>query len=113
MDSTAEAPWAPFALACGESAERRIGPLSLRLRRTELEWHAAFARPPAAAGEVDDDADGWMICEGDCDDLNAAVNPGVIESKDVGNCADGIDNDCDGLADTDPECKGCFIGVVM
>lgn len=51
--------------------------------------------------------------EQDCDDTDLSVNPGAVESKDAGNCDDGVDNDCDGLADADPECQGCFIGVVM
>ncbi len=44
----------------------------------------------------DDDGDGYadMACGGnDCDDANAAVRPGAQE------ICDGIDNDCDGIAD--------------
>ena len=44
--------------------------------------------------------DDWAIDDGD-----AAVNPGVFESTAEGNCADGIDNDCDGNTDAaDPDC---------
>lgn len=50
------------------------------------------------------DVDGWTPCFGDCDDDNAAANPGVEESSTAGNCKDGIDNDCDGTADKDSEC---------
>ena len=49
----------------------------------------------------------------DCDDADPEINPGVLEAKGAGNCEDGIDNDCDGLADTDPECGGCFIYLMM
>lgn len=70
---------------------------------------------------LDDDGDGYGASgseecihdELDCDDTNPNVNPDVVESKDAGNCADGLDNDCDGLTDADPECQGCFISVVM
>lgn len=63
---------------------------------------------------TDNDADGYGApaspnCtnpEWDCDDTDADVNPGKAESIAVGNCADGKDNDCDGLVDTDPECAG-------
>ena len=42
---------------------------------------------------------------GDCDDTDGTVNPGVIEATAQGNCLDGKDNDCDGLADAlDPDC---------
>ena len=64
------------------------------------------------ADEADDDMDGWMICAGDCDDGEAAANPGLAESADLDNCGDGIDNDCDSLVDVDPECGGCFVKVV-
>src|SRR5690606_5531102 len=37
---------------------------------------------------------------GDCDDLEIAVNPGVEEG------CDGVDNDCNGVAD-DPATDGC------
>ncbi len=44
--------------------------------------------------ETDADEDGWAECEGDCDDADAQVNPGMAED-----CDNGIDDDCDGLAD--------------
>ena len=41
----------------------------------------------------------------DCDDSDPYVNPGATEGPfDDPTCSDGIDNDCDGLIDTDQEC---------
>ncbi len=37
---------------------------------------------------------GYVAKKGDCDDANAAVNPGAVEV-----CYDGLDNDCDGTSD--------------
>ena len=56
--------------------------------------------------EFDDaDGDGYMICEGDCDDTDPDVSPDAVEGAiEDPSCSDGIDNDCDGLIDTDPEC---------
>jgi len=54
------------------------------------------------ADEVDDDFDGYMVCDNDCDDADAAVYPNAVED-----CADGIDNDCDGFVDgLDGDCIG-------
>ena len=39
----------------------------------------------------DMDGDGWTVCEGDCNDFNSAVNPGVAE-----NCATPYDDNCNG-----------------
>ncbi|MEN9787872.1 MAG: hypothetical protein RLZZ299_3136 [Pseudomonadota bacterium] len=44
-------------------------------------------------GCFDDDADGILSCEGDCDDREPAVFPGGVEVP------DGLDNDCDGVRD--------------
>ena len=44
---------------------------------------------------VDDDGDGYAVRDGDCDDNNAAVNPGAVETTD-----DGLDSDCDGEDNT-------------
>jgi len=44
--------------------------------------------------DTDADNDSYTLAEGDCDDANAAINPGAVEL-----CTDGVDNDCDGLVD--------------
>ena len=43
--------------------------------------------------DEDQDNDGYTVAQGDCDDTNAAVNPGAEE------VCDGVDNDCDTAAD--------------
>ena len=50
--------------------------------------------------EVDADGDGYFICDGDCADSDAEVNPGSEEVP-----GNGVDDDCDGLVD-----EGCFVG---
>ena len=42
----------------------------------------------------DRDGDGLSVADGDCDDFNALVGPGVEERL-----GDGVDNDCDGVID--------------
>ena len=61
------------------------------------------------ADEVDADGDGWMICGGDCDDADPGASPGTLEGP-VGDtsCADGVDNDCDGLIDADDPLCSCW-----
>lgn len=50
----------------------------------------------ALGHSVDDDQDGFSECDGDCNDGNAAVHPGAAE------VCDGLDNDCDAVADNAP-----------
>ena len=65
----------------------------------------------------DDDGHEDIACGGlDCNDTNAAVNPGAIEGLGARNCRDGRDNDCDGSIDDDPECVlgggfGCSVSI--
>jgi large repetitive protein len=40
--------------------------------------------------EADEDGDGEMACEGDCDDVSAAINTSAVE------VCDDVDDDCDG-----------------
>ena len=46
------------------------------------------------ADESDGDADGWMVCGGDCDDADPDVNAAGHEA-----CGNAVDDDCDGLVD--------------
>ena len=55
---------------------------------------------PTDTGPVDADQDGVPVGR-DCDDNNAAVNPGVPED-----CGNAIDDDCDERIDAaDPDCQ--------
>ncbi len=51
---------------------------------------------------VDDDSDGYTICDGDCDDSDPAVHPYAPDP-----CNDGIDSDCDGTDGADHDMDGC------
>ena len=53
---------------------------------------------------LDEDGDGWVLCA-DCMDSDPTVRPDSVEGLGLGNCEDDIDNDCDGLVDTDPACE--------
>jgi hypothetical protein len=76
-----------------------------------LPGDAASFPAPTVTYCADGDRDGYVVCSsacttpagaacGECNDGNAAVNPGAAEV-----CTDSIDNDCDGLADArDPAC---------
>ncbi|MBN2497499.1 MAG: hypothetical protein JXR96_23100 [Deltaproteobacteria bacterium] len=55
----------------------------------------------------EDGADGAQCAGADCDDGNAAVRPGRDEL-----CGDGLDNDCDGVADPASLCGERCAGVV-
>ena len=63
-----------------------------RLERIELEFVAITA--PTS----DIDGDGYTAEQGDCNDIDADINPGATDS-----CGDGIDQDCNGSDLTCPE----------
>ncbi|MCK0178907.1 hypothetical protein MWU50_06370, partial [Flavobacteriaceae bacterium S0862] len=52
---------------------------------------------PDPSDLTDDDGDGYTECEGDCNDTDATIFPGAPE------ICDGLDNDCDGLIDTEDD----------
>ena len=59
-----------------------------------------YGSPGAANPALDLDGDGVGVCDGDCDDGDAAVGPGSVEQ-----CDNGVDDDCDGAVDAqDSEC---------
>jgi len=58
------------------------------------------------ADEEDDDGDGYMGCEGDCDDGEALRNPGYLDDI----ACDGLDNDCDGATPDEPNVDGDPVG---
>lgn len=51
--------------------------------------------------EADADTDGFRICQNDCNDADAAINPDAAEI-----CNDGIDNDCSGEDAVTPSING-------
>lgn len=56
----------------------------------------------ACPNEGDQDGDGYAACTQDCDDTSAESHP---EARDAsGPCADGIDQDCDGVPDNGLPC---------
>jgi hypothetical protein len=61
-------------------------------------------------GEIDDDLDGYTEVQGDCDDTDPDLSPGVFEAN------DGIDNDCNGCIDDfdddGDEWSECWTGAV-
>ena len=75
--------------------------------------------PPVPDGCADEDEDGFAVDGGecglmDCDDRDPFVSPAAIEGPSGDpTCSDGVDNDCDGLADgADEGCGGCFLRVL-
>jgi len=60
-----------------------VGPVHLRANDCENGSPAAY----------DQDGDGYSMCGGDCDDLDAEIRPGGVELP------DGVDQDCDGIVD--------------
>jgi hypothetical protein len=56
---------------------------------------------PNTTDTADVDGDGQSVAQGDCDDHNAMVKKGAAEI-----CGDGLDNDCDGVADRTQDASG-------
>jgi len=62
------------------------------------------AQNVASTDTVDHDGDGFSKAQGDCDDrptLGTTIHPGAAEV-----CGDGLDNDCDGVADRTANASG-------
>ena len=55
---------------------------------------------------------GWVEDNTDCNDSNPEVNPGIVEGpSNRGSCFDGLDNNCDGVADVaDEDCHPIIFG---
>ena len=56
---------------------------------------------PNTTDTMDRDGDGQTVKDGDCDDTNPMVKKGMAEI-----CGDGLDNDCDGVADRSVDAMG-------
>lgn len=80
--------------------------LPARFRSPPAEVMVSLGREPGGDGGVDLDGDGFPSPL-DCDDANAAVHPGALES-----CTNGLDDDCNQATDcADPGCSQQPCGV--
>jgi len=95
-----EGDWSFMAVADGY-ARAITGRVSVSGTEDILEEEITMVPSDEAAELVDDyDADGYTICQEDCDDEDFSVYPGADEV-----CNDGIDNDCDDAIDClDSDC---------
>ncbi len=59
------------------------------------------------SGSTDADRDGWTLAEGDCDDANRSINPGMDE------VCNGEDDDCDFSVDEDNVCGSADVRVQL
>jgi hypothetical protein len=76
-----------------------------------LSQSCTYVPPPSTVTCPDADNDGFAVCDGvcqpaegktcgDCNDSDAAVNPGVVEGPySSAVCSDGIDNNCNSIVD--------------
>ncbi len=90
-------------------------------RRLRRQQRRGLSRAPEFCNNVDDncdgvidegfdsDNDGYSTCEGDCNDNNAAINPGATE------LCNGLDDNCNMLVDenTNTACAICVDGTLV
>ena len=106
--------WISLLIACTDdfkNVEQNISPLDTAEMDVDTgENTGDTAEPDTDSGQIDTedtndntdteepmedfDGDGWTEAEGDCDDDDANINPGVPD-----NSNDGIDQNCDGIPD--------------
>ena len=73
-----------------------------------------YGDPLVIIFSVDDDCDdaGESPSGDDCDDVDSAISPAATE-MDLALCLDGLDQDCDGLVDTDDDSCACSVQRAM
>ncbi|HEU5179505.1 MAG TPA: MopE-related protein [Candidatus Polarisedimenticolia bacterium] len=87
--------WLPTSTTDAPSA--RFGHTAVWTGNEMIIWGGSFGSRGgryAIAPFVDGDMDGHGMCQGDCDDGNAAIHPGAAE------VCDNLDNDCNGVIDS-------------
>ncbi len=77
------------------------GSVDIELRDGDAILHTEVVRFRAGPPCVDQDRDGHLWCQDDCDDTRADVHAGAVDVK-----GDGVDNDCDGTNGLDADHDG-------